>query len=59
MTRLRESSRRGSAANPQGGSFGERPIRAGEALTEARRREIRGIQAQLICTVMPSAMKHT
>jgi hypothetical protein len=30
MTRPRESSQGGSAANPQGGSFGERPIRAGE-----------------------------
>jgi hypothetical protein len=30
MARLREPSQRGSAANPQGGSFGERPIRAGD-----------------------------
>ena len=30
MTRFRESRQRGSAANPQGGPFGERPIRAGE-----------------------------
>ena len=36
MARRRESSGRGSAANPQGGSFGERPIRAGEG---SRRRD--------------------
>jgi uncharacterized membrane protein YfcA len=36
MPRRRESSQRGSAANPQGGSFGERPIRAGEGSRRRR-----------------------